>query len=312
MQAGVPTGRSLPAMRDAEAAVGAASLRDWWVLLKPNVMQLVVFTGAVGMYLAPGSLHPVLASVGILCIALGAGASAALNNAWDADIDAVMTRTRLRPTASGRIAAAEAAGLGVTLALVSVMVLGLATNWLAAGLLAFTIAFYVFVYTMVLKRRTPQNIVIGGAAGALPPVIGWAAVTGDVDLVPLLLFVLIFLWTPAHFWALALYRRQDYGRAGVPMLPVVAGEETTRRQILVYTLLTVAVSGLLVPAGGFGLVYATVAVVGGALFVVRAVQLLRQPGDRAAMRLFRLSILWLFVIHLALVIDRVGRDLVWS
>ncbi len=312
MTTGGPAGGSVPAMRDAEAALGAASLRDWWVLLKPNVMQLVVFTGAVGMYLAPGSLHPLLASVGILCIALGAGASAALNNAWDADIDAVMARTRLRPTAAGRIDPAEAATFGVTLALVSVMVLGLATNWLAAGLLAFTILFYVVVYTMVLKRRTPQNIVIGGAAGALPPVIGWAAVTGDVDVVPLLLFALIFLWTPAHFWALALYRRQDYGRAGVPMLPVVAGEETTRRQIVVYTLASVVVSLLLVPAGGFGPVYGMVAVLAGALFVARAVHLLRRSGDRAAMRLFRLSILWLFVIHLALVIDRVVRDLVWS
>jgi protoheme IX farnesyltransferase len=312
MTTGAPAGGRIPALRDAEAALGAASLRDWWILLKPNVMQLVVFTGAVGMYLAPGSLHPLLASVAILCIALGAGASAALNNAWDADIDAVMARTRLRPTAAGRIEPAEAAAFGITLALVSVMVLGLATNWLAAGLLAFTILFYVLVYTMVLKRRTPQNIVIGGAAGALPPVIGWAAVTGATDVLPVLLFALIFLWTPAHFWALALYRRSDYGRAGVPMLPVVAGEEATRRQIVIYALASVVVSLLLVPAGGFGAVYAIVAALAGGLLVLRAMALSSRPGDRAAMRLFRFSIAWLFVIHLALVIDRVVRDLVWS
>jgi protoheme IX farnesyltransferase len=312
MTTGGPAGGRAPALRDAEAALGAASLRDWWILLKPNVMQLVVFTGAVGMYLAPGSLHPLLASVAVLCIALGAGASAALNNAWDADIDAVMARTRLRPTAAGRIEPAEAAAFGITLALVSVMVLGLATNWLAAGLLAFTILFYVLVYTMVLKRRTPQNIVIGGAAGALPPVIGWAAVTASLDVVPLLLFALIFLWTPAHFWALGLYRRQDYGRAGVPMLPVVAGEERTRRQILAYAVATVAVSALLVAAGGTGPVYGIVAAVTGAGLLRRAWTLMRRPGDRAAMRLFRFSIVYLFVIHLALVIDRVVRDLVWS
>lgn len=312
MTAGGPAGGRVPALRDAEAALGAALLRDWWILLKPNVMQLVVFTGAVGMYLAPGSLHPVLASVAILCIALGAGASAALNNAWDADIDSVMARTRLRPTAAGRIDPAEAAAFGITLALVSVMVLGLATDWLAAGLLAFTILFYVGVYTMVLKRRTPQNIVIGGAAGALPPVIGWAAVTGSLDVLPLLLFALIFLWTPAHFWALALYRRQDYGRAAVPMLPVVAGEERTRRQIFAYAAATVGVSVLLSAVAAAGPVYGVLAAVAGAAFLWRARELVRRPGDRAAMRLFRFSIVYLFVIHLALVIDRVVRDLVWS
>lgn len=312
MTAGGPVGSRTPTLRGAEAALGAASLRDWWVLLKPNVMQLVVFTGAVGMYLAPGELHPVLAVVGILCIALGAGASAALNNAWDADIDAVMARTRLRPTAAGRIEPAEAAALGVTLALVSVMVLGLAANWLAAGLLAFTILFYVLVYTMLLKRRTPQNIVIGGAAGALPPVIGWAAVTGGVDVLPLLLFVLIFLWTPAHFWALALYRRGDYGRAAVPMLPVVAGEAPTRRQIFGYALATVGVSVALAATGQVGPVYGIGAALAGAVLVLRAWDLLRRPGDRAAMRLFRVSIVYLFAVHLSLVVDRVVRDVVWS
>jgi protoheme IX farnesyltransferase len=312
MTASGQTGSTRATVRGSEAAVAAASLRDWWLLLKPNVMQLVVFTGAVGVYLAPGTVHPLLALVTIACIAAGAGASAAMNNAFDADIDAVMARTRLRPTASGRIEPAEAAALGVTVALLSVMVLGLATNWLAAGLLAFTIVFYVVIYTMLLKRRTPQNIVIGGAAGALPPAIGWAAVTGTVDLVPLLLFALIFLWTPAHFWALALYRRGDYARAGVPMLPVVAGEEATRRQIVVYALAAVAASALLIPAGGFGLTYAAVAAVAGGSFIVRAVVLFRSGSERAAMQLFRLSIGWLFAVHLALVIDRVVQGWLWS
>lgn len=306
------TGSARPTVPGSEAAATAASLRDWWRLLKPNVMQLVVFTGAVGLYLAPGSLHPLLALITIICIAAGAGASAAMNNAFDADIDAIMARTRLRPTACGRIDPAEAATLGVTVALLSVMVLGLATNWLAAGLLAFTIVFYVVIYTMLLKRRTPQNIVIGGAAGALPPAIGWAAVTGTVDLVPVLLFALIFLWTPAHFWALALYRRGDYARAGVPMLPVVAGEETTRRQIVVYALAAVAASALLVPAGGFGPTYAVVAAGAGGLFIARAIALLRSASERAAMQLFRLSIGWLFAVHLALVIDRVVQGWIWS
>ncbi|GBD43969.1 Protoheme IX farnesyltransferase [bacterium HR40] len=312
MTAGEPLVRSTSPVGEGEAAAEAASLRDWWTLLKPNVMQLVVFTAAVGLYLAPQTLHPLLAAVTILCIAAGAGASAALNNAWDADIDAAMARTCLRPTAAGRIAPAEAGTLGVTVALVSVMVLGLATNWLAAGLLAFTIVFYAGVYTVLLKRRTPQNIVIGGLAGALPPVIGWSAATGTLDVVPLLLCAVIFLWTPAHFWALALYRRQDYGRAGVPMLPVVAGEAATRRQIVVYAAATVAASLALLLTGAFGWVYAVAAVGCGGHFLWRAIQLLGHADDRRAVRLFRSSIVYLFLLFVAMVIDRAASGSVGS
>lgn len=297
---------------DEGAACEAARLRDWWLLLKPNVMQLVVFTGAVGLYLAPGELHPLLAFVTVLCIAVGAGACAAMNNAFDADIDAVMARTRLRPTATGRIEPAEAAAFGIALALVSVMVLGLAVNWTAAGLLAFTIAFYVLVYTMLLKRRTPQNIVIGGAAGALPPVIGWAAVTGQIEPAPLILFLVVFLWTPAHFWALALYRAGDYGRAGVPMLPVVAGRDATLRQIVAYAAATVVVSLLLPFVAGVGPVYATAALGLGGVFLLRALQLARRPGDRAALRLFRFSIVYLFGLFLMLVVDHAVAGIVGS
>jgi protoheme IX farnesyltransferase len=205
--------------------LAGADVRDYVALLKPRVMSLVVFTGLVGLYLAPGGLHPVLGFVAILCIAVGAGASGAINMWYDRDIDAVMTRTRGRPIPAGRMAPENALTLGVMLAAGSITIMGLAVNWLAGLLLAATIAFYVFVYTVWLKRRTPQNIVIGGAAGALPPVVGWAAVTGSVDVLPLLLFGLIFMWTPPHFWALALYRTGDYERAGVPMLPVVAGKQ---------------------------------------------------------------------------------------
>ena len=200
-------------------------------------MSLVVFTGFVGLYLAPGHLHPVLAGIAVLCIAIGAGAAGAINMWYDRDIDAVMRRTCGRPLPAGRMAPGEALGFGCVLAVASVLVMGLAVNWVAAALLALTIAFYVFVYTVWLKRRTPQNIVIGGAAGAFPPVVGWAAVTGDVGWPALLLFALIFFWTPPHFWALSLYRCGDYARAGVPMLPVVAGARETKKQMLVYTLL---------------------------------------------------------------------------
>ncbi len=286
----------------AEEQLGS-SLRDWWSLLKPNVMQLVVFTGAVGLYLAPGSLHPVLAVVALLCIAVGAGACAAINNAWDTDIDCLMARTRRRPTACGRIDRSEAAAFGGVLALFSVAVMGLALNWLAAGLLAFTILFYVGVYTMLLKRRTPQNIVIGGLAGALPPLVGWATVTGSIDLFPLLLVLLIFLWTPAHFWALAIYRAQDYARAGVPMLPVVAGETATRSRILAYAALTALASLIPVLAGYAGNLYGFASAMLGAGFVLEALRLRLRPSQKRAMRLFAFSILYLFLVFLLLVID---------
>lgn len=286
----------------------ASELRDFWVLLKPNVMQLVIFTSAVGLYLAPGHAHPLLAFTAILCIAMGAGASAAINNWYDADIDCRMARTRLRPTATGRIEPAEALGVGITLAIISVMVMSLALNYLAGALLALTIGFYVLVYTMWLKRRTPQNIVIGGAAGALPPVVAWAAVTGSVSTLPLLLFLVIFLWTPPHFWALALYRSGDYGRVGVPMLPVVAGRKSTLDHILGYTIVLVAVTLLPSALGLAGPVYAAMALVLGGIFLAYAVRLWRQGSDVLAMRTFRFSILYLFLLYGGLVLDRAAQD----
>ena len=215
-----------------QAGSAAAGVGDYIALLKPRVMSLVVFTGLVGLVVAPGSINPVTAVIALVAIALGAGASGAINMWYDADIDAVMTRTANRPIPAGRVQRSEALAFGVVVALLSVMVMGSLVNWLAAALLALTISFYVFVYTMWLKRRTPQNIVIGGAAGALPPVIGWAAVTGEVSLLPFMMFAIIFFWTPPHFWALALYRSGDYAKAGVPMLPVVRGDRETRRQIM--------------------------------------------------------------------------------
>ena len=288
-------------------AAGQSELRDYWRLLKPNVMQLVVFTGGVGLFIAPGNLHPLLTFVAILCIAVGAGASAAINNAYDTDIDRVMVRTRLRPTATGRISAAEALATGISLAIGSVMVMGLALNWLAAGLLALTIAFYVLVYTLWLKRRTPQNIVIGGAAGAFPPMIGWAAVTGQIELMPVLLFLLIFFWTPPHFWALALYRQKDYANVGVPMLPVVRGSDTTRRHILGYSLLLAVISLLPTLVGTAGWLYLAAAAALSAVLVQGAWRLLRSASDREAMRLFKFSIIYLFGLFLALVLDHAAR-----
>ena len=219
-----------------------SSVGDWVSLLKPRVLTLVVFTGLIGLLIAPGHLHPVLAVTAVLCITVAAGAAGVINMWYDRDIDAIMRRTQRRPIPAGRIAPDEALAFGITLAGASVIVMYLATNLAAAFVLALSIAFYVFVYTIWLKRRTPQNIVIGGAAGAFPPVIGWAAVTGSVDLVPLLLFATIFFWTPPHFWSLSLFASGDYARAGIPMLPVVAGAKETRRQIVLYTLLLVPVS----------------------------------------------------------------------
>jgi protoheme IX farnesyltransferase len=266
-------------------------------------MRLAVFSAWAGMFLAPVPLHPVLAFTAILCIAVGAGASAALNNAYDADIDRIMRRTAWRPTASGRIAPAEANAFGLILAILSVVVMGLALNWLAASLLAATIAFYVLVYTIWLKRRTPQNIVIGGAAGALPPVVGWAAATGGVALEPLILFLLVFLWTPPHFWALALYRRDDYAAAGVPMLPVVAGGDATRRQILSYTVALVPVVLAPYVLGMSGPLYLVVALVVSVGFVRCAWRLLRDGSAEAARGTFRFSLLYLFALFAALVVD---------
>ncbi|MDX6751094.1 heme o synthase [Geminicoccaceae bacterium 1502E] len=288
----------------ADRPVAGSEFRDFWTLLKPNVMQLVVFTSWVGLFLAPGDLHPLLAFTAMLCIAVGAGASAAINNWYDRDIDCRMARTRLRPTATGRIAPEEALAVGVVLALLSVMVMGVALNWLAAGLLALTIGFYVFVYTMFLKRRTPQNIVIGGAAGSFPPLVAWTAVTGDVALLPLVMFAIIFLWTPPHFWALALYRTGDYDKVGVPMLPVVAGRTVTRRHIVAYTVILLAVSVVPTATGDLGLLYGAAAALLGAGFLFYALKLWRDDSDVTAMRTFRFSILYLFLLFAAMVADR--------
>jgi protoheme IX farnesyltransferase len=285
-------------------AQGGARAGDYIALLKPRVMSLVVFTGLVGLVLAPGALHPVLALTAMLCIAVGAGAAGAINMWYDADIDRRMTRTRDRPIPMGRVAPGEALGFGTTLAVGSVLVMGLLVNMTAAALLALTIAFYVFVYTMGLKRRTPQNIVIGGAAGAFPPMIGWAAVSGDVSIASLVLFAIIFVWTPPHFWALSLYRSDDYERAGVPMLPVVAGARETRRQILIYSIALVPVTLLPTFIGLAGVVYGAVAAVLGALFLSGALSLWRRGGERPARRLFAYSILYLFLIFASLLAER--------
>ena len=292
------------ALRLEAGAAEASEVGDYWRLLKPNVMSLVVFSAAAGLYLAPGSLHPVLAFVAILCIAAGAGAAAAINNGYDADIDRLMVRTRRRPTANGRIDPDDALAFGVTLALISVMVMGLAVNWVAATLLGLTIAFYVFVYTLWLKRRTPQNIVIGGAAGAFPPMVGWAAANGEVSLASILLFLIIFFWTPPHFWALALYRCNDYARVGVPMLPVVAGAEKTRRHVLGYTAVLVLVSLLPWALGLAGPLFGLAALALGGGFLVYAVRLWRDRSQRTATRTFRYSIVYLFALFFALVADK--------
>ncbi len=286
------------------AAADASEVRDYWLLLKPNVMSLVVFSGAAGLYLAPGSLHPLLAAVAILCIAVAAGAAAAINNGYDVDIDRVMARTRLRPTATGRISRDDALAFGVTLAIISTMVMGLAVNWVAASLLVLTIAFYVFVYTLWLKRRTPQNIVIGGAAGAFPPMVGWAAVTGHVSPASIILFLIVFIWTPPHFWSLALYRCRDYERVGVPMLPVVAGPEKTRRHILAYVLALVPVSLLPWALGFAGQLYGLAALALGGVFLGHAIRLCQDRTQRTATRTFRYSIVYLFALFFALVADK--------
>jgi len=287
-----------PADEAFEASVG-----DYIALLKPRVMSLVVFTGLVGLMAAPGGIHPFLGIIAVVCIAVAAGASGALNMWYDADIDAKMARTARRPIPMGRISRENALSFGIVLSVGSVSLMGLVTNWLAAGLLAFTIAFYAVIYTMVLKRRTPQNIVIGGAAGALPPVVGWAAVTGSLAIEPLVMFAIIFMWTPPHFWALGLFREGDYAAAGVPMLPVTHGAKVTRIHVLVYSLI-LAPLGMAPWIMGFaGGLYGAVSAVLGALFVYYAVRLVLQPGDRTAKALFGFSLLYLFGIFAALLAD---------
>jgi heme o synthase len=292
-----------PAGLISEAGVG-----DYLALMKPRVMSLVVFTAFVGLMIAPGHIHPVIGFTALLCIAIGAGAAGALNMWYDADIDAVMTRTASRPIPSRRVTPGEAAGFGLTLGGFSVGVLALLVSWTAAALLAFTIFFYVVIYTVWLKRRTPQNIVIGGAAGALPPMIGWAAVTGSVSLESFLLFLIIFLWTPPHFWALSLLRADDYARAGVPMLPVVAGPDETRRQILLYSLVLAPVGLTPWLFGYAGLVYGVTAIIAGAVMIAFAwrVNGVREGegAAQAARGLFSYSILYLFALFAMLLIER--------
>ena len=287
-------------------------VRDWIALLKPRVMSLVIFTGAIGIVIAPGHLHPVLAFTAILCIAVAAGACGAINMWYDRDIDAVMRRTKDRPVPTGRISPSSALGFGIVLAIASTVMMGLTVNRVAAAVLAISILFYVFVYTMWLKRRTPQNIVIGGAAGAFPPVIGWAAVTHSVDLLPILLFAIVFVWTPPHFWSLALYANEDYRRANVPMLPVVSGAKTTRAQILIYTILLIPLT--LVPWVlhlTHNLYGAAAAILGGGfLFCAWRVFADRQDSagvsltdDAPARACFKYSILYLFLLFAALAVD---------
>ena len=291
---GVSTAAPLP--RDT-------AVSDFIALLKPRVMSLVVFTGLAGILVAPGEIHPVVAVIAILCIALATGASGAVNMWYERDLDAQMERTKNRPLPGGRMEAETALAFGVLLAGGSVMVMALGVNYVAAAILALAIGFYVFVYTIWLKRRTPQNIVIGGAAGAFPPMIGWAAVTGDVSLGGIALFSLIFMWTPPHFWALALYKCDDYEKAGVPMLPVVSGVLETKKQILLYTVLLLPVS--LVPCliGVASVTWGALAILMGVFFVALAFKVLLDKTDRAPRMMFHFSLLYLSVLFAALIFD---------
>jgi protoheme IX farnesyltransferase len=285
-------------------------VRDYLELLKPRVMSLVVFTGLIGIVIAPAHLHPLQAALAVLAIALGSGAAGAINMWYERDLDALMARTRNRPLPQGRVEPDDALGLGVLLSIFSLLLMSLATNFVAAALLAAAILFYVFIYTLWLKRRTPQNIVIGGAAGAFPPMIGWAAATGEVSAVGIALFLLIFFWTPPHFWALSLYRSDDYRRAGVPMLPVVAGARETKRQMLIYTLLLLPVALAPTLLGAVGWFYGVVATVMSLAFVGHAVRVWRtaddETGHPAARRMFHFSLLYLAILFAALPLDLVA------
>lgn len=290
--------------RPVSSVSKGAEVRDFVRLLKPRVMSLVVFSGFAGLFVAPGHLHPVLAAVAVLCIAVGSGAAGAINMWFDRDIDAIMVRTRGRPIPRGKVAPDDALAFGTVLSLGSVVIMALAVNYVAAGLLAAAILFYVFIYTMWLKRSTPQNIVIGGAAGAFPPMIGWAAVTGGVSLESVVLFGLIFLWTPPHFWALALYRRGDYAAAGVPMLPVVAGVRETKKQMLIYTLLLFPCALAPYWMGVAGPLYGMAAAVLGGLFILSSVAVWRDDTDKSAKRMFGYSLFYLFALFGAMILDR--------
>lgn len=277
---------------------------DFVSLLKPRVMSLVVFTGFVGLYLAPGDGNLVLQTIAVLCIAIGAGASGAINMWYDRDIDAVMSRTKTRAIPSGKITAEAALTFGILLAGGSVMVMGLAVNWFAATLLMVTIMFYVFVYTVWLKRRTPQNIVIGGAAGAFPPMIGWAAATGTVSVESITLFTIIFIWTPPHFWALSLYRSDDYKAAGVPMMPLVHGRYETKKQILLYSIVLCPLGIVPFWLGALGAVYGVTSALLGILFIGAAWRVMRNDSEKNCKQLFGFSIFYLFFLFFAMIIDR--------
>jgi protoheme IX farnesyltransferase len=301
--------------RDIAAVADEARVEDYFALLKPRVMSLVVFTALCGLLLAPGGINPVIGFIAVLCIAVGAGASGALNMWYDADVDAIMSRTRNRPIPAGRVPRDHALVFGLILSGFSVMLLGLATNWFAAGFLAFTIFFYAVVYTMWLKRATPQNIVIGGAAGAFPPMIGEAVVTGDFGLTSIVLFAIIFLWTPPHFWALALVKSGDYARAGIPMLPNVAGPAATRRQIVAYTFVLAPVAVLPALMGFGGAIYLLVSVVTGLMMIALSLRVLKvtegEAAYKAAYQLFGFSILYLFLLFAVLLAEN-GLGLMWA
>ena len=293
-----------------------ADWRDFFALTQPRVMSLVIFTGLCGLVAAPGSIHPLIGFVAVLCIALGAGGAASLNQWWEADLDAGMKRTAARPIPAGRMQRSDARDFGVALSVASVLLMGLAVNWLSAAILALSIVYYAVVYTIWLKPRTPQNIVIGGGAGAFPPMIGWVAVTGEITAMPVLLFAIIFFWTPPHFWALALFVQSDYAKVGIPMMPVVRGQRATRRQILVYSLilLPLAVSPWLI--GGAGLAYGIAAGALTALFVALSLPVAfrtTEEGDRMVpeKRLFGYSVFYLFALFAALVADRLAATQGW-
>ncbi len=285
--------------------------RDFYALTKPRVMSLVIFTGLCGLLAAPGSINPVIGFTAILCIALGAGGSGALNQWLERDLDAGMKRTAARPIPAGRMDPTNARDFGIVLSVVSVLIMGLAVGWLAASILLISILYYAVIYTIWLKPRTPQNIVIGGAAGAFPPMIGWVAVTGDITLMPVLLFAIIFMWTPPHFWALALFIKSDYAKVGIPMMPVVRGQASTRKQILVYSILLVPVAAAPWFIGGTGAIYGLIAIALSLAFLALSIPVatrISEDGDamKPEKRLFAFSIIYLFALFAALVVDRVA------
>ncbi|WP_427965765.1 heme o synthase [Altererythrobacter sp.] len=303
-------------MTTATAQTMPADWRDFFALTKPRVMSLVIFTGLCGLLAAPGHINPVIGFTAILCIALGAGGAAALNQWWEADLDAGMKRTAARPLPAGRLNRTDARDFGIALSAASVGVMGVAVNWLAAIILAVSIVYYAVIYTIWLKPRTPQNIVIGGGAGAFPPMIGWVAVTGDITLMPVLLFAIIFMWTPPHFWALALFVQSDYAKVGIPMMPVVAGEKSTRRQILAYSVLLMPVATAPWLIGGTGAIYGIAALALSLAFLALSLPVaFRTAGEgdrmRPEKRLFAFSIVYLFALFAALVVDRVAAAQGW-